>query len=138
MSFHAKMDYAPARFHKSERRLAASGEPFAYTPENQAAFDRLVTHYPPGASKWNPIEHRMFSLISIHWAAEPLSSYEVILMLIRGTKSSTGFRCLACLDEEEYPTEAKVSKAQRATIRLERRPFLPRLNYAILPHDPPD
>jgi hypothetical protein len=98
----------------------------------------LVTHYPPGASKWNPIEHRMFSLISIHWAAEPLLSYEVILMLISGATSSTGFRCEACLDTAEYPTEAKVSKAQRATIRLERRPFLPRLNYAILPHDPPD
>jgi hypothetical protein len=98
----------------------------------------LVTHYPPGASKWNPIEHRMFSLISIHWAAEPLLSYEVILMLIRGATSSTGFRCGACLDEEEYPTDVEVSKAQRATIRLERRRFLPRLNYAILPHEPPD
>lgn len=90
----------------------------------------LVTHYPPGASKWNPIEHRMFRLISIHWAAEPLLSYEVILTLIRGTTSSTGFRCEASLDAQEYPTEGEVSKAQRATIRLERRPFLP--------HDPPD
>jgi Rhodopirellula transposase DDE domain len=98
----------------------------------------LVTHYPPGASKWNPIEHRMFSLISIHWAAEPLLSYEVVLMLIRGTASATGFRCEAYLDETPYPTDAKVSKAQRATIRLERRPFLPRLNYVILPHDPPE
>jgi hypothetical protein len=97
----------------------------------------LVTHYPPGASKWNPIEHRMFSLISIHWAAEPLVSYEVILVLIRGTRSKTGFRCEACLDTAEYPTDAKVSKAQRATIRLERRRFLPRLNYAVLPHDSP-
>jgi hypothetical protein len=97
----------------------------------------LVTHYPPGASKWNPIEHRMFSLISTHWAGEPLLSYEVILILIRGTRSKTGFCCEACLDTAEYPTDAKVSKAQRATIRLERRPFLPQLNYAVLPHDPP-
>jgi hypothetical protein len=97
----------------------------------------LVTHYPPGASKWNPIEHRMFSLISIHWAAEPLVSYEVVLILIRGTRSQAGFCCEACLDSGDYPTDAKVSKAQRATIRLERRPFLPRLNYAVLPHDPP-
>jgi hypothetical protein len=97
----------------------------------------LVTHYPPGASKWNPIEHRMFSLISIHWAAEPLLNYEVILFLIRSTRSKTGFRCEACLDTTNYPTGAKISKAQRATIRLERRPFLPRLNYAVLPHDPP-
>ena len=97
----------------------------------------LVTHYPPGASKWNPIEHRMFSLISIHWAAEPLLSYEVILFLIRGTTSKTGFRCEACLDTTEYPTGGKISKTQRATIRLERRRFLPRLNYAVLPHDSP-
>jgi hypothetical protein len=97
----------------------------------------LVTHYPPGASKWNPIEHRMFSLISIHWAGEPLVSYEVALALIRGTRSRTGFRCEACLDSTEYPTDARVSKAQRATIRLERRPFLPRLNYAVSPHDGP-
>ena len=51
MSFHPKMDYAPATFHKSERRLAEQGAPFAYTPENQATFDRLVTHYPPERRK---------------------------------------------------------------------------------------
>lgn len=51
MSFHAKMDYAPARFHRSARKLADVGEPFAYTPENQATFDRLVTHYPPERRK---------------------------------------------------------------------------------------
>ena len=51
MSFHARMDYSPAKFHKSERRLADAGEPFAYTPENQVAFDRIVTHYPPERRK---------------------------------------------------------------------------------------
>ena len=51
MSFHARMDYSPAKFHKSERRLADVGEPFAYTPEHQAAFDRIVTHYPPERRK---------------------------------------------------------------------------------------
>jgi NADH-quinone oxidoreductase subunit E len=51
VSFHAPMDYAPARFHKSERKLAEPGEPFAYTPENQRAFDELVTHYPPDRRK---------------------------------------------------------------------------------------
>jgi NADH-quinone oxidoreductase subunit E len=51
VSFHAKVDYAPARFHKSERKLAALGEPFAYTPENQKIFDELVTHYPPDRRK---------------------------------------------------------------------------------------
>lgn len=51
MSFHARMDYSPAKFHRSERRLADVGEPFAYTPEHQAAFDRIVTHYPPERRK---------------------------------------------------------------------------------------
>ena len=51
MSFHARMDYAPARFHKSERKLAEAGERFAYTPENQKIFDELVTHYPPERRK---------------------------------------------------------------------------------------
>ena len=51
MSFHARMDYSPAKFHKSERRLADVGEPFAYTPEHPAAFDRIVTHYPPERRK---------------------------------------------------------------------------------------
>jgi NADH-quinone oxidoreductase subunit E len=51
VSFHARMDYSPAKFHRSERRLADVGEPFAYTPEHQAAFDRIVTHYPPERRK---------------------------------------------------------------------------------------
>jgi len=52
-----------------------------------------VTHYPPGASKWNPIDHRMFSLISAHWSGAPLVSYETILGYIRRTRSSGGFHC---------------------------------------------
>jgi hypothetical protein len=96
-----------------------------------------VTPYPPGASKWNPIEQRLFSLLSSHWAAEPWLSYELIVALIRGTRSQTGSRGEACLDEADYPTKAKVSKAQRETIRLQRRRFLPRLNDAVLPHDRP-
>jgi hypothetical protein len=57
-----------------------------------------VGHYPAGTSKWNPIEHRMFSLISENWAGEPLVSYEVMLKYIRATRSRTGFRCRASLD----------------------------------------
>ena len=57
-----------------------------------------VTHYPPGASKWNPIDHRMFSLISGNWAGEPLVSYETMLGYIRRTRSAKGFHCRARLD----------------------------------------
>lgn len=93
-----------------------------------------VTHYPSGASKWNPIDHRMFSLISGNWAGEPLASYELILKYIRATRSETGFRCRAFLDRKHYPTQVKVTPAQKASIRLKPRRVLPRWNYTILPH----
>jgi hypothetical protein len=93
-----------------------------------------VTHYPSGASKWNPIDHRMFSLISNNWAGEPLVSYELILNYIRATRSEAGFRCRAFLDRKHYPTKVKVTPAQKASIRLKPRPVLPLWNYAILPH----
>lgn len=92
-----------------------------------------VTHYPPGASKWNPIDHRMFSLISANWAGEPLRSYETILKYIRTTRSDTGFHCRACLDLRKYAGQ-KIKPAQKASIRLMRRKVLPEWNYTIRPH----
>jgi hypothetical protein len=92
-----------------------------------------VTHYPPGASKWNPIEHRMFSLISENWAGEPLVSYETMLKYIRRTRSSTGFHCRARLDTTRYPKGVKVTKEERAKLRLRPRPVLPKWNYTIWP-----
>ncbi len=96
-----------------------------------------VTHYPTGASKWNPIEHRMFSLISDNWAGEPLVSYETVLKYIRTTRSETGFRCRACLDTKPYPKGLKVKVEQRARLRLRLRRVLPQWNYTILPHKLP-
>ena len=66
-----------------------------------------VTHFPPGASKWNPIDHRMFSLISANWAGQPLVSYETILKYIRTTRSETGFHCRASLDQREYKKQPR-------------------------------
>lgn len=93
-----------------------------------------VTHYPTGASKWNPIDHRMFSLISNNWAGEPLASYETILKYIRTTRSETGFRCRAWLDRKDYPTKVKMTAAQKAGVRLKPRHVLPQWNYTIWPH----
>jgi hypothetical protein len=93
-----------------------------------------VTHYPPGASKWNPIEHRMFSLISANWAGEPLVSYETVLKYIRTTRSEPGFRCRACLDTKPYPKGLKVKADERACVRLRPRRVLPQWNYTIWPH----
>ena len=92
-----------------------------------------VSHYPPGASKWNRIEHRMFNLISGNWAGEPLVSYETILNHIRRTTSVTGFRCWAVLDEATYETKQKVTAAERATVRLRPYKILPQWNYTVLP-----
>jgi len=96
-----------------------------------------VTHYPSGASKWNPIDHRMFSLITANWAGEPLTSYELILKYIHTTRSETGFRCRASLDRRDYPTKVKVTPIQKSHIRLKPRPVLPQWNYTILPHANP-
>lgn len=93
-----------------------------------------VTHYPPGASKWNPIEHRLFALISDNWAGEPLVSYEKILKYIRTTRTETGLRCRARLDTKEYPDQQRVTPRDKAHVRLTRRSIRPLLNYTIYPH----
>ena len=73
-----------------------------------------VSHYPSGASKWNPIEHRLFSQISKNWEAEPLDSYEKALKFIRTTTTTTGLKMTAHLDTTYYPTGIKVSKRDLA------------------------
>lgn len=90
-----------------------------------------VTHYPTGASKWNPIEHRMFNLISANWAGQPLKSFEMVLKFIRSTKTTTGFHCKARLDKKIYLTGIKTSKEEAASIRLRRHILFPHWNYSI-------
>jgi len=93
-----------------------------------------VTHYPTGTSKWNPIEHRMFNLISGNWAGQPLESYERMLKHIRTTRSATGFRCKARLDKTIYQTGIKISLEEAARIRLRPHKLFPQWNYTIYPH----
>jgi hypothetical protein len=92
-----------------------------------------LCHYPPGTSKWNPIEHRLFSEISKNWAGEPLVSYETVLNFIRTTKTKTGLVVKATLLEGEYPTGAKVSESQMAEVNLNRHGVLPMWNYTLAP-----
>jgi len=93
-----------------------------------------VTHLPPGASKWNPIDHRMFSLISGNWAGEPLRNYEAVLKYIRRTRSGEGFHCRACLDARPYEARRRVRPEEKARVRLRRRKVFPQWNYTIKPH----
>jgi len=92
-----------------------------------------VTHYPTGASKWNPIEHRMFNLISANWAGEPLDGYETILNHIRTTTSTTGFCCQAQLDTTEYELKKKVSNKDFDGLRVRSHKRFPQWNYTIYP-----
>ena len=92
-----------------------------------------VTHYPPGASKWNLIEHRMFNLISANWAGHPLESYDTMLNFIRTTTSTTGFCCQADLDTTVYETGATVSEEELAQVRLRPHRRFPNWNYTIYP-----
>jgi len=92
-----------------------------------------VCHYPPGTSKWNKIEHRLFSFISLNWRGEPLINYETIINLIGGTKTRTGLKVKAVLDTNEYETGIKVSDEQLEEIQLRRHKVHPAWNYTISP-----
>jgi hypothetical protein len=93
-----------------------------------------VSHYPPGASKWNWIEHRMFSQISENWAGEPLVSYETMLNFIRRTRTNTGFHCRASVDPTVYPLKRKITPEEKASVNRRPRRVLPQWNYLIRPH----
>ena len=92
-----------------------------------------VCHYPPGASKWNPIEHRLFSYLTKHWAGKPLETYETVLNYIRRTQTATGLRVQARLTCKVYEKGQTVSDAQMSQINLRRHTTLPDWNYTISP-----
>lgn len=92
-----------------------------------------VCHFPPGTSKWNTIEHRLFSFISQNWRGKPLVSYAVILNLIAATTTTTGLTVASSLDTNSYPAGITVSDEEMAAIRLERAEFHGDWNYTIVP-----
>jgi len=94
-----------------------------------------VAHYPPATSKWNKIEHQLFSFISINWRAKPLTSLEVVLELISHTTTKEGLAVTAVKDSNTYPTGLKVSEDELATLNLTRDPFHGEWNYTIKPQD---
>jgi transposase len=92
-----------------------------------------VCHFPPGTSKWNKIEHRLFSFISINWRAKPLVSRQTIIDLIAATTTRSGLTVHARLDERSYPKGIKITDAQLAAVTLTGDPFHPDWNYTINP-----
>lgn len=92
-----------------------------------------VCHYPTGASKWNPIEHRLFGPISINWAGKPLRSFETMLALIRGTTTQTGLQVAAFLVEQTYQRGNKIADEIMNSLNLDRHATCPNWNYTLQP-----
>lgn len=92
-----------------------------------------VCHYPPGTSKWNKIEHRLFSFVSMNWKGRPLVSYEAVVNLIGNTKTRTGLMVKAMLDKNSYETGLKVSDEEMKELRLKVHPFHGNWNYTLQP-----
>jgi len=92
-----------------------------------------VCHYPPGTSKWNKIEHRLFSFISLNWKGRPLVSYEAVVSLIGSTRTRSGLKVKAVLDTRDYETGQDVTAEQIEQLQLKRHTFHPDWNYTLVP-----
>ncbi len=102
---------------------------------NEEQLTITVVHYPPATSKWNTIEHRLFSFISINWRAKPLTSLEVVLELLSHTTTKEGLAVTAVKDSNVYPTGIKVSDEELAALNLSRNSFHGEWNYTIKPQE---
>ena len=100
---------------------------------DETGLEIAVCHFPPGTSKWNKIEHRLFSAITQNWRGKPLVSHEVVVNLIGATTTTTGLTVKSELDINHYPAGRIVSDAELSTIHIRRDPFHGDWNYALLP-----
>ena len=98
---------------------------------NQSGLEITTCHYPPGTSKWNKIEHRMFSFISLNWQGRPLISYETVLNLIGSTRTAKGLKVKAQLDPRMYETGVKIPDEEMELINLQPHKLYPKWNYTI-------
>lgn len=103
---------------------------------DETGLEVSVCHLPPGTSKWNKIEHKMFSFITMNWRGKPLVSHEVIVQLIAATKTKMGLRVQCALDTTQYPAGIKVADADMAKLNLRRSDFHGEWNYTIAPAAP--
>jgi hypothetical protein len=94
-----------------------------------------VCHYPPGTSKWNKIEHRLFSFISLNWKGKPLVNFETVVNLIGGTRTRMGLKVKAVLDTNQYETGIEISDEDIDQLRLKRHKVHPAWNYTLLPRE---
>jgi hypothetical protein len=101
---------------------------------DQVGLPISVCHYPPGTSKWNKVEHRLFSFISMNWRGKPLVSYETVVNLIGSTRTRNGLQVKAILDNRDYETGQVVSDEQMKELKVRPNSFHPEWNYKIVPH----
>ena len=97
-----------------------------------------VCHYPPGTSKWNKIEHRMFSFISMNWRGRPLINFETVVNMISATTTKSGLKIKAFLDRNDYKTGVKISDKQMGKLNLKFHNLHPQWNYTIIPRGKAD
>ena len=100
---------------------------------DETGLEIAVCHFPPGTSKWNKIEHRLFSAISQNWRAKPLISHEVVVNLIAATTTRTGLKVRSALDRNDYPAGRSASDAEMETLYLRPDAFHGEWNYSLLP-----
>jgi hypothetical protein len=99
----------------------------------ETGLEITVCHYPPGTSKWNKIEHRLFSFITKNWRGRPLTSYRTIVELVSATKTTTGLRVLAEWDQGYYPTGVEVTDAELAAVPIKAHKWHGEWNYDVTP-----
>jgi hypothetical protein len=102
---------------------------------DQTGLVLTVRHFPPGTSKWNKVEHRLFSFISSNWRGEPLRDYETVVRLIAGTTTAKGLKVTCRLDHRKYPVGRKITDAEFAAVNLMPEPFHGEWNYSIYPNE---
>jgi hypothetical protein len=100
---------------------------------NRIGIPIMIAHYPPGTSKWNKIEHRMFSFISMNWKGKPLENYEAVVKLISATTTKSGLKIKARVDKNEYEKNIKITDDEFEEINLKFSKKFPKWNYTILP-----
>jgi len=100
---------------------------------DETGLEIAVRHFPPGTSKWNKIEHRLFSAISQNWRGKPLASHEVVVNLIAATTTKTGLKVRSALDQNQYPAGLTVTDAEMDTLYVRTEPFHGEWNYSIFP-----
>lgn len=100
---------------------------------NELELPLIVRHFPPGTSKWNKIEHRLFSFITQNWRGKPLISHQTIVNLIASTRTKKGLKVKASIDTNTYPTKIKVTDEELAALKLEREKFHGEWNYTVKP-----